>query len=236
MPSRRVEQLINSMTDQEYREAEEAYDSFHPEADSMSFEEYMSEPEFEEEFEEELEAASRGSRGGGVLPSLGRSHYVGSRMPYEASRMPLANQDRDHHASGPSYGHGNLHPTGRGGGYEAHSHYESSAGEFGGVRAGGGRGGPGPSLPSEVSSSHGTGSLATGGNRPCCGAPPPSFRTSIFRSTLLGRTSSFSDVGSHSHGNQQYSHSQDRYDGYGSHGGSTDRSGGRRNPANDRQS
>ena len=226
MPSRRVDWLINSMTEREYRAAKEAYDSFHPEAGSMSFDEYTEEPEFEEEFEEELKEATSGS-GARNFGGFGRSHYVGSRMPYDGSRMAPTREHRGGHASGSSHGHGNLQRSGKGGGYEARNDYELFAEMSGGVRAERGRGGPGPSLPSEASNPHGPGFSATGGNRPCCGAPPPPSRSAIFSNTRLGRVSDFFDNGSHSRGDQQDSHS---------HGGSTDRDGGRRNPANDRRS
>lgn len=209
MPSRRVEWLINSMTEREYREAKEAYESFHPEAGSMNFEEYTEEPAFEKEFEEELEAACGGARNFG---GFGRSHYVGSRMPYDGSQMPVSREDRGRYASGSSHGHGHgdLQRSGRGGAYDTHSDYESFARVSGGSRAGGEGGGPDPSLTSEETNYYGPGFIATGGNRPCCGAPQPPSRRAVFSSTRLGSISSFPNIGSRSHGDQEGSRSQGR--------------------------
>ena len=221
------------MTEREYREAEYAFESYHPEAGSMSFGEYTEEPEFEEEFEYELGLASRAG-GARTIGDFGRSHYVGSQMPYDASRMHLSREDSRGHGNGSSHRHGedNLQRSGTGGAHETHSDHESLVRESGGVRAEGGRGGP--SIPSEASNSHGLGSSAIGGNRRC-GAPPPPSRRARFLSTRLGQICNFPSIGSRSHGNQQNSHSQARHVGYGGHGGSTSRNDGRRNPANDRQ-
>lgn len=225
MPSRRIEQLVNSMTDQEYHEAEESYEIFHPQAGLMSFEEYMEEPGFEEEFEYELEEASRG---GNARDSnaFGRSHYVGSRLPYDGPPDPLSSQDRDHHASGSFHSHGDRHDTGRREGYESYSDNGSFAGEPSGIRTEGGRGVPGPPLQSGVSSSRGPGSAAIEGHGYRSGAPPPPSRGGMTLGGRSGTTSSFFETSSHRHGSQPDHRSQGRHDNHGSHRGSTDRHGG----------
>ena len=231
--SRRVDQLIDSLTDRQYREAEEAYESFHPDGGGVvSFEDFIESPEFEEEFDEEIEEVCRY----GVIREsigLGRAHYVGDRL-YDGSLAPRLRRDRDHHANGPSYGRSDGQRTGRGEGYGAPSASESLARESGSINGGGGRDGPGPSLPSGTSNAHGSGSAIIGGRGRCCGAPPPPDLRRVARDRYLGKISSFFGGSSHRHGNQQGPHSQARNVGYGSHGDSTDRRSGRRDPANDR--
>lgn len=177
MASRRVQHLINNMTDRQLREAEEAYKAYKPDADCMEFEDYIEDPEFEEEYEYEIDLACRGDIAG-AASAMGPEHYVGTRLFSDI------------------------------------------------IRAGGGRGGSDPRLPSGASNTHGPASATNGGRSNRSGAPPPPSRGGRW-----GRISSIFGRSPHRHSNQQNFHRQARSDGYGSHGGSTDLHSGHINPA-----
>ena len=192
----------------------------------MSFEDYISEEDFEDEFEEEIEEACRY---GTIRESvgLGRASYVGSQPPNERSRMAL------HYASEPSHGQSDLQPTNRGGGYGTSSDPESLARQSGGIRAEDGRGDPDARLPSGASNAHGPGTPIIGDRR---GAPEPPDLRRVSRDRRLGRIVAFFGGSSRRHGSRQDPHSQARNVGHASHGGSTDRHSGQNHSANDRQS
>lgn len=229
MASRRVERFIVRMTDREYREAKEAYDHFHPDAEIMAFEEFIEEPEFEEEFEAELEEASQRRDGRASNGLGGRSHYIGSQMP-----DPRVHPD--HPASGSSYGHGHHHDIERSA-YEAYRD-ESFALEGGAPRAEGGRGGPdgGPesgAFNSRAVSSAGGSAYPAGRHHHHGGSPPPPY-DERYQGGRPAAQSSFVDASSRHYVSQQNHHSQSGNSNYDSYGASSGGYGERRNPAGDR--
>ncbi|KAF6234128.1 hypothetical protein HO173_007547 [Letharia columbiana] len=237
MPSRRVEEFLSSLTEQEYHASRARFERTEARAAIMSYEEFLEQLELQNQWEgASRRDEARNNRADYAANGFGGFDYLGSWIP-------CSRKARDRHASGSSHGHGDRRGIGRRD-YEARYGDESLAGESDGFHAEGGSGNLGARTQSGAFNTYGPAHRHTGystediadfgGRDYRHRASPPPRRGGMPLGERSAAQPSLADASSRHNGGRQDLPSQDRDDSYdsdASFASSSRRYDGRHNPA-----